>query len=138
MAAGAALGSVVPGVGTAIGGAVGAVADIFAGPMVGSAPSSASSGPRSAATAVYGSGLSGDNWAVNFGGTQNASGRVDKPFSATGPTASTAATGGAILPAPGGMLSGVASSLGLDLTGVPMWAWLGLGGLVIWKLKSRK
>lgn len=133
-AAGGAIGTAfMPGIGTAIGTIAGGLLD---GPMVGS--SSAPSGPTSAATAVYGSGLSGDNWFVNFGGTQSASGTVDKPFSATGPTATTAAQGGTILPAAQGTLAGVASSLGIDLSSVPLWAWVGLGGLVIWKLKSRK
>lgn len=134
-AAGGAIGTAIaPGVGTAIGTVLGGLLD---GPMVGSAPAQPA-GPSSAATAVYGSGLSAENWFVNFSGTQNASAKVDKPFSATGPTATTAATGGAVLPAAQGTLSGVASSLGLDLSGIPLWAWACLGGLLLWKLKSKK
>jgi hypothetical protein len=135
-AAGGAIGTAfAPGIGTAIGTIAGGLLD---GPMTGS--SSAPSGPTSAATAVYGSGLSAENWFVNFSGTQNASAKVDKPFSATGPTATTAAQNGTILPAPAG-LSGVASSLGLDMSGlqsIPLWAWAAIGGLVIWRLKSKK
>lgn len=140
MAAGAAIGSVVPGVGTAIGAAVGAVADIFmddsssAQPAPPPPPSA-----NSAAVAVYGSGLNADNWNVAFkGSTQTNDSRADKQLTATGPTATTAATGGTVMPPPsGGMgmdLSGLTGSMG----GVPLWAWVAIGGLVIWKLKSRK
>lgn len=134
-AAGGAIGTAIaPGVGTAIGTIAGALLD---GPMTGS--SSAPSGPTSAATAVYGSGLSGENWFVNFSGKQDASGTVDKPFSATGPTATTAATGGAILPGQPSGLSGLGASLsGLGLETIPLWAWACLGGLVLWRLKSKK
>lgn len=135
-AAGGAIGTAIaPGIGTAIGTIAGGLLD---GPMTGSS-GGAPAGPSSAATAVYGSGLSGDNWFVNFGGNQDARGTVDKPFSATGPTATTAAQGGTVLPPGQGMLSGVASSLGGELSGIPLWVWLCIGGVVAWKIsKSRK
>lgn len=137
-AAGSAIGTAIaPGIGTAIGGLLGGLLDeeSSSNPGASSVPSAGS-----AATAVYGSGLNADNWFVNFSGTQTASAKVDKPFSATGPTATTAATGGAVLPAPASGLSGVASSLGLDLSGlsnVPLWAWAALAGLIVWRLKSK-
>lgn len=137
-AAGGAIGTAfAPGIGTAVGTLLGGLLDE---PMAGGA-SAQPAGPTSAITAVYGSGLNADNWFVNFSGVQDARGTVDKPFSATGPTATTAATGGAVLPAPAASLSGVASSLGLDVSGlqaVPLWAWALLGGLIVWRIKSKK
>lgn len=137
-AAGGAIGTAfAPGIGTAIGSVLGGMLDEE------SKASGASNVPSSssAATAVYGSGLNADNWFVNFSGTQNASAKVDKPFSATGPTATTAATGGTVLPGQPVGLSGVASSLGLDLSrldNIPLWAWACLAGLVVWRIKSKK
>ena len=135
-AAGGAIGTAIaPGMGTAIGTIAGGLLD---GEMSGGS-SSAPSGPTSAATAVYGSGLAADNWLVNFSGRQYASGTVDKPFSATGPTATTAAQNGTVIPGQAAGLSGMASSLGLPgLGNVPLWAWACLGGLVLWRLKSKK
>ena len=133
-AAGGAIGTAIaPGIGTAIGTIAGGLLD---GPMTGGGGAPAGPTSASAATAVYGSGLNADNWFVNFSGTQKASATLDKAFSATGPTASTAAQGGTILPAAGAGLAGMVSSMGLG--GVPVWAWACLGGLVIWKLKSNK
>lgn len=77
--------------------------------------SSAPAGPMSAETAVYGSGLDASGWAVNFSGLQTASNSQDK-------------SGGV----PGVGLSGVGA-------GVPGWAWIVLGGVVLWKLsRSRR
>lgn len=140
-AAGGAIGTAItPGVGTAIGTVLGSLLD---GPMTGSSQQSGPAGPSSAAAAVYGSGLNADNWFVNFGGTQTPTGYADKSLSATGPTASTAATGGAALPGQPGTLGGMASSLGgmasnLGMDAVPLWAWAAIAGMVVWKLKSRK
>lgn len=126
-AAGAAAGTaVMPGIGTAVGGIIGAVVDGFMDDKGGGGSVAAPSAPSAAAAAVYGSSnLNADNWSVNFSGTQNNSPRVDKAFSATGPTASTAA-GGGILPAP------VADALGA--AGIPSWALYVVGGLLLWKL----
>ena len=135
-AAGSAIGTAIaPGIGTAIGGMLGSLLDDDAGPTGSSVPSSSS-----AATAVYGSGLNADNWSVNFSGTQKVTATSDKPFSATGPTASTAATGGAILPGPNPAsgLGGMASSIQNELSAVPMWAWAAVAALVIWRIRSRK
>ena len=136
-AAGAAAGTaIMPGIGTAIGGIAGALLDgeMSKGGGSGTGPA----GTSSAAVAVYGSGLNADNWFVNFAGTQSATGNAEKSLSATGPTATTAAMGGTIMPPP-------SSGLGLDLSGVesqlqavPLWAWAIVGGLLIWRLKSRK
>lgn len=139
-AAGGAIGSAfAPGVGTAIGTVLGGLLD---GPMAGGASQQGPTGPTSAATAVYGSGLNADAWSVNFSGKQSTYASIDKPFSATGPTATTAAQGGTVIPAAalgGGSLSGIANSLGLDLSGVPTWAFFAVGALLVWKIsKSNK
>lgn len=132
-AAGAAAGTaIMPGIGTAIGGIAGALLDSEMSNSSGSGTGMA--GTSSAASAVYGSGLNADNWVVNFGGTQSVTANAEKSLRATGPTASTAAQGGTLLPADS------AAGLGLDLSGlqsVPLWAWA-VGGIVLWKLKSRK
>lgn len=132
-AAGAAIGTAfAPGIGTAIGGVAGALLD---GPMTGSS-GTGPAGTSSAAVAVYGSGINADNWSINFGGRQDVRAEAAKTLNATGPTATTAAQGGTVLPAP---LAGLASGLGGSMLGVPNWAWWAIGGLVLWKLsKSRK
>lgn len=139
--AGAAVGTaIMPGIGTAVGAIGGALLEGFMG---GDSPASAQgpAGPSSAAVAVYGSGLNGDNWNVNFRGSQVNTSSAYKPFSATGPTASTAGQGGAVVPphSAEGDASGPALSLGGSYYGVPVWAWAGAIGLIAWKaLKSRK
>lgn len=66
-AAGAALGNAFfPGAGGPIGGALGGLLD---GEMTGS--SGPPPGPQISSAAVYGSGLDGSGWNVNFGGTQS-------------------------------------------------------------------
>lgn len=144
-AAGAAIGSAfLPGVGTALGALAGSLLD---GEMSrGGGAAQQPPGTSSAATAVYGSGLNADNWAVNFSGTQRVSARADKALTASGPTASTAAMGGAVIPGvpgmPGqGLLNGVADTLGIDpneVRAVPVWVWATIAGLVVLKLKSKK
>lgn len=127
-AAGAAIGTAIaPGIGTALGALAGGFLDQPSNTSSG--VSAAPAGPRSAAAAVYGSGLNADNWFVNFGGTQNARGQADKELRATGPTASTAAEGGSVMPAGGGL--GV---LGSSIGGVPVWAIVAVGGLIAWRL----
>ena len=137
-AAGGAIGTAfAPGVGTAIGTVLGGLLD---GPMTGGTSQKGPTGPTSAAMAVYGSGLNADAWSVNFSGKQSTYASVEKPFSATGPTANSAAQGGTVIPAAAlGGLSGIASGLGLDLTGIPVWALIAAGALVVWKIsKSSK
>lgn len=81
------------------------------GGAVGGSPA----GPSHAEAAVYGSGLDASGWAVNFSGIQSASSGQDK-------------SGGV----PGVGLSGIGA-------GVPGWAWIAVGGLVLWKLyRSRR
>lgn len=136
-AAGAAAGTaIMPGIGTAIGGIAGALLDDS---MTGSSGSGTGpAGSNSAAVAVYGSGLNADNWSVNFSGRQDVRADAAKTLNATGPTATTAAQGGTVLPpALAGLGAGLASSI--ESLGVPSWAWLAVGGLLLWKLsKSRK
>lgn len=131
-AAGAAMGTaIMPGIGTAVGGLAGALVDTFGGGGGGGGQAAPMpSGPTNAANAVYGNGLDGANWFVNFSGSQTASGTVDKPITATGPTQTAAATGGAVIPqppAPGGSLGGLGGGE------YPTWAVLGLAGLALWK-----
>lgn len=136
--AGAAIGSAfAPGLGTAIGSIAGGLLDstmMGGGSVAQPAPPSSSS----AAVAVYGSGLNADNWNLNFAGTQTNKSAADKSLSATGPTATTAATGGTIMPQPSGGLGLDLSGLTGSMQGVPLWAWGVLGAAVLWRLKSRK
>lgn len=124
----------MPGIGTAIGGIAGALLDSSMTGSSGTGPA----GTSSAAVAVYGSGINADNWSINFGGRQDVRAEAAKTLNATGPTAKAAAQGGTVLSAPlSGMASGIASSL--ESLGVPSWAWIAIGGLVLWKLsRSRK
>lgn len=117
----------MPGIGTAVGAVAGALLDNFMEDSGGgSSVAAPAGGARSAANAVYGSSnLNADNWSVNFSGTQTNMPKVDKTFSATGPTASTAADGG-ILPAP--------VQNALDAAGVPSWALWAVAGVLLWKL----
>jgi hypothetical protein len=117
--AGAAAGTaIMPGIGTAVGGIVGALADGF---MSDSSGSAAAGGPQSAHTGVYGSGLDGSNWNVNFGGTQTNKSSADKS-GALGDTASI----------PG--MAAVTGSLG----GIPIYVWAALGAVVVWKISKSK
>jgi hypothetical protein len=134
-AAGAAAGTaIMPGIGTAIGGIAGALLDSSMTGSSGTGPA----GTSSAAVAVYGSGINADNWSINFGGRQDVRAEAAKTMNATGPTATTAAQGGTVMPA---QLSGMGSDIAASMAslGVPSWAWFAVGGLVLWKLsKSRK
>ena len=111
-AAGAALGSaVMPGVGTAVGGFLGSLLD-------GKSNSGGGGGgyaPLNSQSAVYGSGLDGSGWAVNFGGTQTAS---SSPANAIGipPTSQP--------PLIAGMSTGT----------LPPWLWVAAAGLGVWKI----
>lgn len=115
--AGAAAGTaIMPGIGTAVGGVVGALADTFMGGGAGSA----SAMPQNATTAVYGSGLDGSNWNVNFSGMQTATSSADK-------SGSMGASGSAATP-------GAAFSFGQ----VPVIVWVALAAVVVWKSKFKK
>lgn len=112
--AGAAAGTaIMPGIGTAVGGLAGALADTF----MGSGGSASPSAPMNSQSAVYGSGLDGSGWAVNFSGVQSAS-------------SSPATSSGLGLPVVSGAIGG--------LSGIPSWFWLAAGGLLIWKKFSSK
>lgn len=72
-------------------------------------------GPSGAEAAAYGtSGQDNSGWAVNFAGQQNATSSQDK-------------SGGV----PGVGISGIGGS-------IPWWAWAAVGGLILWRLKSKK
>lgn len=121
--------------GAAIGAVGGAIlgASSNAQPSGGAGSAPAPGGASAAARATYGSSnLNGDNWSVNFGGSQTNSPVNDKTFSATGPTAAaTAQTAG-----PGGYL-GLPVAAGGSPGGVPGWVLIVAGGALLWKLLSR-
>lgn len=71
------------------------------------------SGPSHAESGVYGSGLDGSGWSINFAGVQNAGSNQDK-------------SGGV----PGLGISGVSA--------VPWYVWALLGGAALWKLRKSK
>lgn len=125
--AGAAMGTaIMPGMGTAIGGLAGALGDTFMGGVGGGG-----GGPQTAHTAVYGSGLDGSNWNVNFSGTQTAKSSADKsPLGDTIPSVSQ--YGG--IPSAASFAGGLGDTLG----SVPWPLWAALGVVVVWKLKSKK
>jgi len=96
--------------GAAFGGVAGALVDMQGG---GGASATA---PQNASSAVYGSGLDGSQWNVNFSGVQSASSAQDKRGGVPG-LESPALLGGPI----------------------PSWAWLAVAGLLAWKIaKSRR
>ncbi|WP_454902729.1 hypothetical protein [Variovorax gossypii] len=147
-AAGAAIGSVVPGIGTAIGGAIGGIAGGFmGGPSVasgGAAGGGASATPQATQAAVFGSGLDGSGWQVNFGSGASLSldNRQDKTITSEGPIASANPSAGK---SPYGSYYDdpyAVGGLGLDslgLGGVPPVVWLIFFGAVAWKLfRSKK
>lgn len=104
----------MPGVGTAVGGLLGSFLDSSSG-----GGGASGLAPQSSNAAVYGSGLDGSGWAVNFQGLQTAT---------SSPTSNT----GQALP----FSSGAA---GLSLAAIPMWVWLAGAGLILWKkFKSAK
>ena len=107
--AGSAVGNAIsPGVGGPVGALFGSFLD-------GGGVGSSGSAPLNSQAAVYGSGLDGSGWAVNFGGTQTAS---SAPTSAAGimPGATPAAGLG-----------------GLSLGTIPTWFWLAAVGVLLWK-----
>lgn len=118
-AAGGAIGNaMVPGVGGAVGALFGSFID---GGMVGGGGSSA---PLNSQSAVYGSGLDGSGWAVNFQGVQSA---TSAPTNAAG-----------IMPGstPAAGLGGLGSGLGLGT--IPTWFWMAAAGVILWKKSSSK
>lgn len=104
----------MPGIGTAIGGVLGALGDTFMG---GGGAGGGGGGPTSAQSAVYGSGLDGSNWNVNFSGLLSASSNSDKTGSG------------------GGLATGLA---GESISSIPWPVWAALGLLVVWKLSKSK
>lgn len=112
--AGAAIGTAIaPGVGTAIGGLFGSFLDGDTGG--GGSPSA----PMSASAAVYGSGLDGSGWAVNFSGLQSAS---SSPASAAGM---------GLPPMDAGLLGNVTA-------GLPNWFYFAAAGVLAWRLLRSK
>lgn len=85
------------------------------GSGLGGALGGGQAGPSNASSGAYGSGLDSSGWSVNFSGVQSTATQQDK-------------SGGV----PGLGVSGVGAG------GVPWWAWLALGGVVLWKLKKSK
>lgn len=146
-AQGAAIGTaVMPGWGTAIGAVAGAFmgGSSSTGGGAGS-PGGAAASPTATQAAVFGSGLDGSGWQVNFGsGSQTLDNRQDKTIRSEGPIASANPSAGAARspyatyyddPMGGG------GGLGLDslgLGGVPPIVWLLFFGAVAWKLSKSK
>lgn len=131
-AAGAAAGTaVMPGIGTAVGGVVGALADMMTDKKGGGSGGGGGGEPApsasAATTAVYGSGLDGSGWSVNFGSgslTPTYSGGSHE-IAATQAASATAAAPGASYLAPQGSNGQGAYMLGQPsagvLAGVPGW-----------------
>ena len=137
-AQGAAIGTtIMPGWGTAIG----AVAGAFMGG--GSGGSGASNGgatatPSATQAAVFGSGLDGSGWMVNFGNgaTQTLDNRQDKTIRSTGPTADArpSASFDPYLSSGGGDAGGLFG----PAAGVPQWVWLFVAGAVAFRFMKKK
>lgn len=75
----------------------------------------APAGPSNATSSVYGSGLDGSGWIINFQGVQNASAAANK--------------------------SGAGEALGTMAAGIPTAAWVALGVVVVavaWKKSKSK
>jgi hypothetical protein len=107
--AGAAAGTaIMPGIGTAIGGLFGS---LLSGNGSGGATSSPAGPSRAdASAAIYGSGLDGSNWSVNFAGVQGTAGT-----------------------------SGNAPAMSVPgLGAIPNWAFIAIGAVVIWKMSHSK
>ncbi|VTU20770.1 hypothetical protein SRS16CHR_02710 [Variovorax sp. SRS16] len=131
----------MPGWGTAIGAVAGA---LMGGSSVAGSASGGGAAANPAATqaAVFGSGLDGSGWQVNFGAgaTQTLNNAQDKTIRSEGPIASANPSAGAQSPYSGYLATGAdplgMSSLGLG--GVPPVVWLILFGAVAWKLSKSK
>lgn len=124
--AGAALGNAFfPGAGGAVGGALGSLLD---GGMTGSA--GPPPGPQISSAAVYGSGLDGSGWNVNFGGTQSTGSNKN----AQPPMLETLGLGaGGVMP---GLSMPFVGSGGINSTYLLIGALV--VGVVIWKKRSKR
>jgi hypothetical protein len=143
-AQGAAIGtSIMPGWGTAIGAVAGA---FLGGPSVaggGASGGGAAATPTATQAAVFGSGLDGSGWQVNFGAGANLSldNRQDKTIRSEGPIASANPSATGARPAYSPYLDTGSDPLGmgsLGLGGVPPWIWLVFFGAVAWRLSKSK
>lgn len=142
-AAGAAAGSAAGPWGAAIGGIAGG---LLGGPSVaggGAAGGGASATPTATQAAVFGSGLDGSGWQVNFGNgsTLSLDNRQDKTIRSEGPIASANPSATGARPAYSPYLDTGSDPLGmgsLGLGGVPPWIWLLFFGAVAWRMSKSK
>lgn len=143
-AAGAAAGAVAGPWGAAIGGIAGG---FIGGPSVsggGAAGGGAAATPTATQAAVFGSGLDGSGWQVNFGAgsTLSLDNRQDKTIRSEGPIASANPSAAGARPAPySPYLDATSDPLGmgsLGLGGVPPWIWLVFFGAVAWRVSKSK
>jgi hypothetical protein len=108
-AAGAAIGTaIMPGIGTAIGGLAGSFLDSGAGGGGGASGYT----PRTAEAAVYGSGLDGSGWNVNFSGMQTNGSNKEQTAPSAMDSLGLSGGGGGISPL---MIVGLVAVVGLVL-----------------------
>ncbi|MES2249216.1 MAG: hypothetical protein V4645_18190 [Pseudomonadota bacterium] len=143
-AQGAAVGTaIMPGWGTAIGAVAGAFMGGSSSTGGGASGGGAAATPMASQAAVFGSGIDGSGWQINFGsGSQTLDNRQDKTIRSEGPIASATptATGGRS-PYAGYYDEPMGGGLGLDSLGLgslPPIVWLVLFGAVAWKLSKSK
>lgn len=140
-AQGAAIGtSIAPGWGTAIGAVAGAFLGGSSVAGGGASGGGAAATPTATQAAVFGSGLDGSGWQVNFGAGANLSldNRQDKTIRSEGPIASANPSATGARPAYSPYLDTGGDTLGLGLGGVPPWIWLVFFGAVAWRMSKSK
>jgi hypothetical protein len=113
--------------------------------MGGSSPASGGGGgaaatPQATQAAVFGSGIDGSGWQVNFGsGSQTLDNRQDKTIRSEGPIASANPSAGTKSPYTSYYGDPVSDGMGLgSLASLPPIVWLVLFGAVAWKLSKSK
>jgi hypothetical protein len=133
------------------GAAIGGIAGGFmGGPSVagsGASGGGAAASPTATQAAVFGSGLDGSGWQVNFGAgsTLSLDNRQNKEIRSEGPIASANPSTGSLKPGTySPYLDGGSDPLGmggmgdLGLGSVPPWIWLVFFGAVAWRVSKSK
>ncbi len=131
----------MPGWGTAIGAVAGAFMGGSSVAGGGASGGGAAATPTATQAAVFGSGLDGSGWQVNFGAgsTLSLDNRQDKTIRSEGPIASANPSASGARPSP--YLDTGSDPLGLGMTGlgsVPPWIWLLFFGAVAWRMSKSK
>jgi hypothetical protein len=143
-AQGAAIGtSIMPGWGTAIGAVAGAFMGGSSVAGGGASGGGAAATPTATQAAVFGSGLDGSGWQINFGAgsTLSLDNRQDKTIRSEGPIASANPSASGARPGYSPYLDTGSDPLGmgsLGLGGVPPWIWLVFFGAVAWRVSKSK